>query len=396
MRFNKSFTKQEPIPEKGIDRAIELMRSGALHRYSVEQGETSETALLEVEFAKYLGQKYVLACTSGGYALHVALRAAGLKQGDKVLCNAYTLAPVPGAIHNAGGVPLLVDTDTDFTIDLEDLAAKAADDNAKFLMLSHMRGHIADMDKVIEICQANNVCLIEDAAHTMGATWRGKKSGTFGAIGCFSAQTYKHINSGEGGFMCTDDEEIMAKAIIYSGSYMLYDRHLASPDKSAFEKIRFDTPNYSGRMDNLRAAMLRPQLEMLDMNCERWSSRYFKIEKGLSDIDGLVIAKRHKEEKFVGSSIQFRLPDFSAAELIKFIELNATDGIPIKWFGDPEPIGYTSRFDSWRYLQNIPTLAKTQEILATTCDVRIPLTFGLEDCGLIAEIIKDNYHKIKV
>src|SRR5210317_1602802 len=101
--FNKPFTQQESIPEAGIERAIDVMRSGRLHRYNVIPGETAEAALLETEFAAYMGQKYCLACSSGGYALHIALKAAGIQQGDAVLTNAFTLAPVPGAINNAGG-----------------------------------------------------------------------------------------------------------------------------------------------------------------------------------------------------------------------------------------------------------------------------------------------------
>jgi len=100
--FNKPFTRQEPIPESGIEQAVALMRTGKLHRYNTGPGEVSEAAQLEKEFAEYLGMPYCLACASGGYALHVALKAAGINNGDKVITNAFTLAPVPGAIHNAG------------------------------------------------------------------------------------------------------------------------------------------------------------------------------------------------------------------------------------------------------------------------------------------------------
>lgn len=393
-RFNKSFTRQEAIPEQAIGRAVELMRSGALHRYNVVDNQPPETSLLEAEFAEYLGQRFALACTSGGYALHIALKAAGLARGEKVLCNAYTLAPVPGAIDNAGGVPLLVETMPDFTIDLTDLAHKARADDVKYLLLSHMRGHIADMDKLTAICREHSLCLIEDAAHTMGADWRGRKSGTFGTIGCFSTQTYKHLNSGEGGFLTTDNEEVMARAIMYSGSYMLFDQHIAAPAADVFQDICLQTPNYSGRMDNLRAAILRPQLARLDENCRRWNRRYRVIEQGLQDIDGLLVANRLDDEYFVGSSLQFRIPAFDAARMQEFIALNAADGVPVKWFGDADPKGYTSRFDSWRYLADMPQLPRTREILAGTCDIRIPLTFELDDCRLIAEILKHNFTQL--
>ena len=96
--FTGSFTQQEPIPEAGIAAALAVLRHGRLHRYNVAPGEVAETALLEQEFADFTGAKYCLAVASGGYAMTTALRACGVKPGDKVLSNAFTLAPVPGAI----------------------------------------------------------------------------------------------------------------------------------------------------------------------------------------------------------------------------------------------------------------------------------------------------------
>ncbi|MBT8361434.1 MAG: aminotransferase class I/II-fold pyridoxal phosphate-dependent enzyme, partial [Deltaproteobacteria bacterium] len=225
--FTKNFTRQEPICEEGIEKALEILRTGKLHRYNVDSGEKGEAALLEEEFAAYMGKKYCLACASCGSAIYLALKALGVGPGDKVLCNAFTLAPVPGAIENSGADVELVEITDDYTVDLDDLIRKAA--KAKWFLLSHMRGHIVNMDRVMEICRAHDLTLIEDAAHTMGASWDGMKSGAFGKVGCFSTQTYKHINSGEGGLLVTDDPEVISRATIHSGSYMLYDRHTSRP-----------------------------------------------------------------------------------------------------------------------------------------------------------------------
>ncbi|MEM1200976.1 MAG: aminotransferase class I/II-fold pyridoxal phosphate-dependent enzyme, partial [Pseudomonadota bacterium] len=148
-KFEKSFTQQEAIPDDAIEAAVEVMRSGRLHRYNVLPGETSEAEKLEAEFAAYMGVPYCLACTSGGYAIHIAVRSVGVKPGDLVLSNAFTLAPVPGAIEAAGAKPVLVETGEDYCIDLADLDAKAASSGARFLLLSHMRGHIVDMDQIM-------------------------------------------------------------------------------------------------------------------------------------------------------------------------------------------------------------------------------------------------------
>ena len=390
--FNKAFTLQEPIGEEGIEKALDILKSGKLHRYNTAPGETGEAALLEEEFAAYMGKKYCLSCASCGSAMYIALKAAGVAPGDKVLCNAYTLAPVPGAIQNTGADIELVEIVDDYTIDLDDLAAKA--ENADWLLLSHMRGHITNMDRIMDICTRHGITLIEDCAHTMGATWDGKKSGTFGIAGCYSTQTYKHMNSGEGGLLVTDDDELMARAIIYSGSYMLYERHTARPSMDVFERIKTEVPNYSSRMDNLRAAILRPQLKMLDEQCRRWNKRYDFLEKGLRNIPGLFVPERDAREYYVGSSIQFSLTGQTPEIIQDFLATCLDRGVELKWFGNKEPVGFTSAYGSWAYFNDLPVLPNTDRVLAVMCDMRIPLTFDLDDCRLILEIISDTAENI--
>lgn len=395
LKFMGSFTQQEPIPEAAIEAAIAVMRHGRLHRYNVALGEIAETVLLEQEFAQSCGAKYCLAVASGGYALSTALRSCGLKHGDVVLTNAFTLAPVPGSIQGAGGQPVFVEITKDLVLDLDDLQLKIQSTKAKFLMLSHMRGHLVDMDALIKITDKAGVQVIEDCAHTMGANWNGVPSGRSGVVGCYSTQTFKHINSGEGGFIITDNAEIMARATILSGSYMLYDSHLAGAPSDAFENIRLDTPNCSGRMDNLRAAILRPQLAELPSQARRWNKRYYALEAGLSRINNLRLIARPKKEYFVASSFQFCLPDFNEDQVRSVVAGCDARGVQLKWFGANTPVGFTSRHDSWRYVdaQNLPN---TDAILAVLLDMRIPLTLSMRDCEVISLIIKEEVESIKL
>ncbi len=383
--FTGSFTQQEPIPEEGIAAAVAVMRSGRLHRYNTAPGEIAETVLLEQEFAALVGSKYCLAVASGGYAMGTALRAVGVKPGNRVLTNAFTLAPVPGAIAALGAVPVFVGVTDSLVIDLDDLADKA--DQAEVLLLSHMRGHLVDMEALMALCNRAGITVIEDCAHTMGAAWNGVASGTQGKVGCYSCQTYKHINSGEGGLIVTDDPVIAARAIMLSGSYMLYDKHLAGPPKEAFETIRYETPNVSGRMDNLRAAILRPQLRDLDRQCARWNERYHVIEAGLRDTPGLRVIERPAKEQIVGSSIQFLLKGWEGTNVQEVIRRCAARGVELKWFGALEPVGFTSRYDSWRYV-DAPPMPASDAVLAGIVDMRVPLTFSLDDCALIARVIR--------
>lgn len=393
--FTKPFTQQEAIPQGGIDRAVEILQTGRLHRYNLAEGEASEASLLEQEYAQYQGADYCLACTSGGYAIALALRICGVKPGDQVLANAYTLAPVPGAIHNVGASPVLIEIDDNYHIDCDDLEAKAVASGAKVLLLSHMRGHIADMDRIVSICDAHGITLVEDCAHTMGATWRGVKSGNFGKVAAFSTQTYKHMNSGEGGLLTTNDAELAARAVVSSGSYMLYGRHGAIPAEDVFQKVRLEQPNYSGRMDHLRAAILRAQLPNLDQNIARWNSLYDRLFARLDAMDGVTIPARKQHEAYVGSSIQFRADGLSREVIPDFLARCAKRGVELKWFGEDEPKAFTSRYDSWVYIKDIPHLPKTLEVLSKTIDMRVPLTFDAHDCDVIADIIADEMQQMR-
>ena len=392
--FDKPFTKQESIPEHGISRAVEIMRSGRLHRYNVSADETSEVSLLESEYATYQGVKYCVATASGGQAIQLGLRVCGVRPGDKVLANAYTLAPVPGAIHNLGAEPVLVEITDEYHIDLNHLDEMARRSNSQVLLLSHMRGHIADMDSLAKIINKYKLKLVEDCAHTMGAKWRGIRSGNFGDVAAFSTQTYKHMNSGEGGFLTTDNDEMAARAIINSGSYMLYERHGTLPPQQTFENIKLDTANYSCRMDNLRAALVRAQLPHLDDNVARWNQLYDRFYAHLSAAEGIDIPVRRQAEFYVGSSIQFRTTGLSKAEIPAFITRCAKRGVELKWFGADAPAAFTSRYDSWAYLENIPHLPATHAALDKTIDMRIPLTFNGEDCDIISSIIIDEVNPI--
>ena len=393
-KFTKPFTQQEPIPAAAIERAVEVMQSGRLHRYNLAEGDANEASQLEREYAEWQGVDYCVACTSGGYAIQLALRACGVAPGDRVLANAYTLAPVPGAIHNVGAVPVLVDIDSNYHIDMKDLEAKATQTGARFLLLSHMRGHIADMDRLMAICERLDICLIEDCAHTMGASWRNRKSGNFGKAAAFSTQTYKHMNSGEGGFLTTNDPVVAARAVVSSGSYMLYGRHGAIPAEEVFQDVRLHAPNYSGRMDHLRAVLLRAQLPALEDSVARWNVLYDRLAARLAAMEGVVIPARRQEEFYVGSSIQFRAEALTREQVPQLMAACAARGVELKWFGDDEPKAFTSRYDSWKYIDDMPHLPGTLAVLEKTLDMRVPLTFTVEDCDLIADIIAEEVARL--
>ena len=384
------------IPEEGVQRAIEVMRAGKLHRYGEDRSGVPEAIALEQDYAAYIGKKYCAAINSCGASMFVALKSVGVGHGDKVLMNAFTLAPVPGAVEHAGAQPVFVEIDETYKINLNDLDKKAASSGAKVLLLSHMRGHICDMEALMVIAKRHGLTVIEDCAHTMGAKWNGKFTGTFGAIGCFSLQSFKHANAGEGGLLVTDDPDIAAKAILYSGSYMLYAQHKARPGLEYFEKYRGRIPNFSLRMSNLTAAVGRPQISLLAERSAVWNDRYRRLAEGLGRIQNIRIPPRPPQEQYVMSSIQFSVKGLSAAEMERFLEACAARGVFVKWFGCAEPVGFTSVHEHWEYVREKQNLPQSERVLREVCDLRIPLALPLASCDTIVAVIRlclENYAK---
>ncbi len=384
--LNLDFTGQEPLPEAAVRRANELFESGALFRYGEAGAEQMDAALLEEEFAALVDRRFCVAFNSCGASLAAALISAGVERGEPVLMNAFTLAPVPGSIVHAGAEPVFVDITDRFHIDLADLRRQHEATGARWLLLSYMRGHIPDVDEVMAVCDELGITVIEDCAHTMGGGWDGRPTGTFGIAGCFSTQTFKHVNSGEGGLLVTDDEDLAARAVLLSGSYMLYGQHGARPSDEVFERHRLTTPNFSMRMSALAAALVRPQLALLPARAETWNASHRRLADGLGSIDGIDVPDRDERERFVASSIQFRIERLEGAEIAAFVDRAADAGVALKWFGSDQPKGFTSRFDHWRYApeQSKPHAAA---VLANTIDMRIPLAMTPEQADRIVEVI---------
>ncbi|HRK23524.1 MAG TPA: DegT/DnrJ/EryC1/StrS family aminotransferase [Beijerinckiaceae bacterium] len=393
-RLVRDLTEPEPIPEAGIARAVELMRSGRLFRYGEMGADQLDVSLLETEFAAFAGRRYCVAVNSGGCALFLALKVAGVAPGDPVLVNGFTLAPVPGAILHAAARPVIVEIGTDYVIDPDDLRRKAQASGARVLMLSHMRGHIADMGAVMAVAEECGLAVIEDCAHAMCASWQGRAIGTFGVAAAFSAQTYKHLNAGEGGFLVLDDPAMAARAILHSGSYMLHGQHLSSPGEAALAAAGDHVPNFSMRMTALAAAMLRPQLKELPRRVARWNAIHDRIAAGLQRSQHLHVPERGGGQAYSATSVQFSVSGLEAAEIERFLGLARTRGVPIKWFGAERQTGFTSAPRHWRYAGDQGALAPTHRVLASLCDIRTPVTLSDEDCDLIAEIVRESIETV--
>jgi dTDP-4-amino-4,6-dideoxygalactose transaminase len=269
---------------------------------------------------------------------------------------------------------------------MADLERKAATSGAKVFLLSHMRGHIADLQAVRAVCDKYGIAIVEDCAHTMGAKWDGQHTGTWGKVGCYSAQTYKHINSGEGGLLVTDDDDVAAQAILMSGCYMMYDQHILKPAPEVFERWKYVTPNFSMRMSNLAASLLRPQIGQLADRGRRWNHIYATLACELGKARYVSVPARDAKEEFIASSIQFTL-DLTPPLIERFLKECSLRGLYIKWFGTATPVAFTSNYEHWHYLQNKPDIPNSKAVLNQLMDLRTSLSLTDDDCVLIGQIV---------
>ena len=373
----------EPIPEAARAEIDRLLASGDLFRYTAPAD--APVALLEQEFASLLGARYALAVSSCSAALFLALKALDLPKGATVLIPAFTFAAVPSAVVHADCVPVLVEVGENFRVDMADFAAKLP--GAAAVMISHMRGHTSDMDAIMALCDAAGVPVIEDAAHSLGTVWDGRQIGTIGRVGCFSFQSYKMVNAGEGGIMVTDDPEIAARAIIMSGAYETnWKKHPGLTNSCAHWQNKL--PLYNLRMQNLSAAVIRPQLPLVAERVEKGRAGHDHVAARLNGSAHLSVPEPLGPELRAPDSIQFNLVGgWSDSQALDFQAAAKARGVSVQVFGLSE--GNARAFWNWQFLGAVPDLPRTRAMLMRACDVRLPTRLTKDELDYIAGAILD-------
>lgn len=371
----------EPIPDSARAEIERLLITGDLFRYTA--AKDAPVSLLERDFAEALGAKYALAVASCSAALFLALRAFDLPKGAKVLIPAFTFAAVPSAVVHADCVPVLVEVGADLRIDLADFEAKLP--GASVILISHMRGHTSDMDRIMALADAAGIPVIEDAAHSLGTTWGGRNIGTIGKVGCFSFQSYKLINGGEGGMLITDDPEIAAKCVIMSGAYEEnWKKHPGFQNSYCAWQNRL--PLYNTRMQNLSAVVIRSQLPELSRRVRDGLANHDYVAEQLNRCAHLKVPPALAPESRAPDSLQFNLVgDWTDEQAKKFQAEAKTRGASVQVFGLSE--GNARAFWNWQFLDDIPDLPKTRAMLMRACDLRLPARLTIAELDVIAAAI---------
>lgn len=372
----------EPIPAAALEEVTKLLNSADLFRYT--RAEDAPVSRLEQEFATLMGTKYALAVSSCSAALFLSLEALDLPHEARVLIPAFTFAAVPSSVVHARCVPVLVECSDNYRIDMDDFSAKL--ESADAVLISHMRGHTSDMDAIMALADAADVPVIEDAAHSLGTTWNGRKIGTLGKIGCFSFQSYKMINAGEGGILVTDDADLMARAIIMSGAYEHTWQKHAIPTE-VMQKWQNKLPLYNLRLSNLSAAIIRPQLPELARRVVDGRRNHDHVAARLNTHPNLVVPAPLEGEVRAPDSIQFNLYKMDDAQTQAFADAAASLGLKVQIFG--QTADNARAFWNWEFLGATPELPQTRAMLMRACDVRLPARLTLDDCDVIADVLLD-------
>ncbi|MEO1110233.1 MAG: aminotransferase class I/II-fold pyridoxal phosphate-dependent enzyme [Pseudomonadota bacterium] len=378
----------EPIPTAARDAIDALMQSGDLFRYTAPQD--APVALLEAEFAALLGTKYALAVSSCSAALFLSLKALDLPRDARVLIPGFTFAAVPSSIVHADCIPVLCEVGENYRIDMGDFAAKL--DDVQAVIISHMRGHTSDMDAIMDLCDARDIPVIEDAAHSLGTTWHGRNIGTIGKIGCFSFQSYKMINAGEGGILITDDTDLVARAVIMSGAYEHnWKKHKTphgdnSPElEQAFARWQNQLPLYNLRMSNLSAAVIRPQIPELARRVQDGLANHDYVAERLNNSPYIDVPAPLSPERRAPDSIQFNLVGMDEAEIRAFAAASEARGVKVQVFGLSED--NARAFWNWQFLPEKFDLPQTRDMLMKACDVRLPVRLTRDELDVIADIL---------
>ncbi len=232
----------------------------------------------EKKFSKYCGCRSGVAVNSGTTALHLALASLGIKKGDEVIIPSFTMISTAGAVVYTGARPVLVDAESKTWNINPDKIEEKITRNTKAIVPVHIYGHPCEMDKIVDIAKDHDLYVIEDAAESHGAEYRGRKTGGLGDIGCFSFYGNKILTTGEGGMLVTNNEEVAETAKLL--------RDMDFDKRRPYKYIKI---GFSYRMSNVQAAIGLAQLERVDKLVKIRIKNAKIYNSLLSDVKGITL-----------------------------------------------------------------------------------------------------------
>lgn len=256
-------------------------------------------ARFEEAMGKHLGRHYVYAVSSGTSANEAAVAGLGLEPGDEVICPATAPIFVSLPVFAVGCIPVFADVDPRTLIVSPEGIEACISERTKAIVVVHLFGQPAPMDDILQVARKHGLRVVEDCAQSYDCYYKGRKAGTLGDVACFSLQQSKHMTSGEGGFIATDDTEIYKRAVLYSNAGMpwyLYDLEPPEPEPVGGIPTRGHFAfGHNHRMSELQGAVALAQLGKIDRFNAARKILVETIEKELRDCPGILLAHRYPD-----------------------------------------------------------------------------------------------------
>ncbi|MDY6856992.1 MAG: DegT/DnrJ/EryC1/StrS family aminotransferase [Thermodesulfobacteriota bacterium] len=330
----------ELLGKEEIAEVIDVIERGVLFRYGFDEKRKNifKVAEFEESFTRYIGIDHALGVASGTAALRVALASLGIEPGDEVITQSFTFVATVEAIMEAGATPVIVEIDRSLNMDPSDFEAKITR-NTKAIIPVHMLGVPARMDEICDIAKKNSIKILEDSCQACGSSYKGKKTGTIGDMGCFSFDFVKTITTGEGGMVITDDKELYLRSTYFHDHGHEHNPNLprGKDDKSIV--------GFNYRMSEIQGAIGVVQLSRLDHVISNQRKNKTRIKEAIKDIDGLEFRDLPDKDGDGGDTLVFFLPKSQMAK--KTEDILTKEGIETKIL--PSALGwhYTG---SWKHI----------------------------------------------
>ena len=280
------------VGREELEALSRVIESKNLFRYYGVGEGPDEVLSFEREFAEHMGSKHALCVNAGSSALICALIGAGVGEGDEVIVPAYTWNATPNAVLATRALPVLAEVDESLTLDPADVERRITG-RTRAILPVHMRGAPAAMDELVAIAKKHDLVLIEDVCQAAGATYRGRRLGTFGDAGAFSLQFNKIITTGEGGVLITDRDDLLDLALDVHDCANSVRRGVGLPKFAG----------YNFRASELTGAMARVQLGRLDGLLERMRANHARLSAEINGLPGLTLRRANCDEGDAGIAL---------------------------------------------------------------------------------------------
>lgn len=309
---------QQWIDDEDIDEVVKVLKGN----YLTTGPKISE---FENRIAQYVGSKYAVAVSNGTAALHGACFAAGIEKGDEVITTPLTFAASANCILYQGGKPVFADIDFDtYNIDPSEIE-KNITEKTKAIIPVDFTGQPVDMDRIKDIAEKYGLIVIEDAAHALGAEYKGNKIGSLADMTAFSFHPVKHITTGEGGMITTNDEKLYNRLVLFRTHGITRDANRLANKKEGswyYEQLEL---GYNYRITDIQCALGISQLNKLDKFIQRRKEIVQKYNNYLKDIDGVILPYQatYAKSSWHLYVIQLELEKFKVGRKIIFEALRA-------------------------------------------------------------------------